>query len=264
MTLRRLVILSSILFLAFSAHSQQAPTTATKDSQAVSILTQSLNTVGGVSAVSAIQDYTGNGNITYNWAGEQVEASVTVRGMGVSTFRVDSTLSNGTRTWAVDGSTGTLILPDGTRQGSALYNLTTAGSLTLPAVRLASILSNISTSITYVGQVTANGHTSYQIHCVLPGNSSLPATTIAPGYGSFDLFIDSTSFLLVELTETVYSEANLQIALSHEIDFSNYQLIGGVACPYGISESINGQQTWSITLSSLSFNAGLTETTFTP
>lgn len=263
MTLGRLAILLSILILAFSTYSQQIATTAAKDPQAVSILTQSLTAVGGMSAISAIQDYTGNGTITYNWAGEPVQAPVTVRGMGVSTFRVDSTLSSGTRTWAVDGLTGTLILPDGTRSGSALYNLTTAGSLTLPAVRLASILSNTTTSISYVGQITANGHTSYQIHCVLPSNSSLPPP-IGPGYGSFDLFIDSTSFLLVGLTETVYSEANPQVALSHEIDFSNYQLIGGVACPFGISESVNGQQTWSISLSSLSFNAGLAEAIFTP
>jgi hypothetical protein len=217
-----------------------------------------------LSAITAVQDYTGVGNVTYNWAGAQVQASATVESMGVTTFRIDSSLSNGTRTWAVDNLAGVLIAPDGTRQNSSFYNLATSGSLTLPALRVASILQSTATSIAYVGQVTINGNTAYQIHCVLPANSSAPPAPSLPAFGAFDLFIDSTSFLVDSLQETAYSDANFQISFTHEIDYSNYQAVGGLAAPFGITESVGGQQTWSISLSSLSFNSGLTESVFTP
>ena len=43
----------------------------TKDPQAVALLTQFLNAAGGLSAISSIQDFTGTGTITYNWAAAQ-------------------------------------------------------------------------------------------------------------------------------------------------------------------------------------------------
>jgi hypothetical protein len=259
MTLKRLAFLFCVLLIAAPTYAQ-----GNQDPQAVAVLTQSLNAAGGASAISAVQDYTGVGNITYNWAGAQVQASATVESMGVTTFRVDSSLSNGTRTWAVDGLSGVLIAPDGTRQPSSFYNLATTGSLTLPALRVASILQSTATSIAYVGQVTINGNTAYQIHCVLPANSSAPPAPSLPAFGAFDLFIDSTSFLVDSLQETAYSDANFQISFTHEIDYSNYQTVGGLAAPFGITETVGGQQTWSISLSSLSFNSGLTESVFTP
>ena len=50
----------------------------------------------------------------------------------------------------------------------------------------------------------------------------------------------------------------------HEIRFSNYQTAGFVAVPYSISEFINGQETWCISLSSISFNNNLSDSIFKP
>src|ERR1700730_564405 len=113
MTLKGLAFLVCILAIAAAASAQ-----TTQDPQAVAILIHSLNAAGGISAVNAIQDYTGAGNITYSWADASVQAPATIQSMGVTTFRIDSILSDGTRTWAVDGFAGVLIAPDGTRLSS--------------------------------------------------------------------------------------------------------------------------------------------------
>jgi hypothetical protein len=257
-----LVVLSSIFALPASA--QQAPTSTTQNPQAVTVLTQSLNAMGGVAAVSAIQDFTGTGTITYNWANEQVQAPVKVQSMGVNTLRIDSNLNNGTQTWAIDRTAGVFIAPSGTRRTAPFYNLATAGGLTFPALRLVSILQSAATAVTYVGQVARNGSTAYQIHCVLPTSAAAHPGPSLSAFGAFDLFIDATSLLVVSLQETAYSESNFQVTFPHEIDFSNYQTVGGVAVPFAITESIGGQQTWSLSLNSLSFNSGLTEAVFTP
>jgi hypothetical protein len=95
-----------ILFFG-SLFSQQSssiyPTqTAQRDPQAMTVLAQALNTAGGTSAITAIQDYTASGTITYYWAGQPVQGAVTIRGRGSDATRLDAVLPSGTRSFAVD------------------------------------------------------------------------------------------------------------------------------------------------------------------
>ncbi|HKS80570.1 MAG TPA: hypothetical protein VJR23_03620 [Candidatus Acidoferrales bacterium] len=258
-----LVSIFGICLLEGIAESQ-TQATATKDPQAISVLNQSLNAIGGLSAIAGIQDYTGSGTITYYWADQPVQAPVTIRGMGLEDYRVDASLPEGTRTWACsDGISGVLITPDGQTQASPFYNLMTEGSRTLPYVRIAAEVMDSSTSIEYVGLVTTKGQQDYQIHFsqTIPTNST---SSKLANLGEFDLYIDPISHLVTKLTETVRSETDFATTFLREIDFSNYQSSGNVLIPFSISEEINGQETWSIALTSVTFNSGLTDAIFNP
>lgn len=264
--LARLVVLLLFgVFVISASKAQTATQPVTRDPQALTILNNSISAVGGLSAVGNIQDYTGTGNMTFYWANDPVQAQVTVRGMGTGYYRCDASLPNGTRTWAVAQFSGVLINPDGSRVPSASVNLATAGSLTLPYLRLASILMDSTTSISYGGPITtATGSQVYDIHFapnLFGSNSTPPGLT---GVGSFDLYIDPTSSLVVAFIENAHLDSNFQQTIQHEIDFSNYQQISGALVPMTITERVSGQETWSIQLSSLSFNSGLTAQTFTP
>jgi len=264
----RTILVFAVLVVILSVGTQvsaQTPTSVAKDPQAVAVLTQSLNAAGGLVAVSGIQDFTATGNVTYFWAAEQTQVPVTVRGMGISNFRIDAVLPTGTRTWAASGYVGVLINPDGTRRSSAFYNLMTAGSMTMPYVRIASVLTDSTTSITYVGSVSVNGQQAYQIHFVEGLDPSIATSSaLLPGLGSFDLYINPSSLLITELIETVRSESNFNTTLTHEIDFANYQTFGNTSMPCTIIEKINGQETWSVAISSVVFNSGLTIAEFNP
>jgi hypothetical protein len=262
MFLKRLMIPVGIFAFVFLTHAQQASTTALKNPQAVSILTQSLNAAGGLSAISGIQDYTGMGTITYNWPGEQASVPVTVRGMGIGNFRIDASLPGGARTWAASNYSGVLITPDGTRQSGFGSSLFTAGSLTLPYIRIASVLTDTTTSVSLVGTVSINGQQAYQIHLVPALDPSMTANSPSQELGAFELYIDPSSFLVTELVET--ANPSSRTTFLHEIDFSNYQAAGNIHAPFTISEKVNGQQTWSIVLNSLAFNSGLTIAEFNP
>lgn len=266
----RLALVALSLLLAPAAFAQTAPTPApttpepVRDPQAVAILSQSLNSAGGLPTVAALQDYTGSGTITYFWAGQQVQAPATVRGMGVGNFRLDANLPEGVRTWAASGPMGVLITPDGTRQPSAFYNLLAAGSLTLPYVRVASALTDSTTSITYVGLVSSSGQQLHQIHFAPALDPSIASALPITDLGAFDLFIDPASLLITKLGDTVRSESDFRTALPHEISFSNYQTTSGIRLPLTISERVNGQTTWTIKLNAITFNGGLTSTDFNP
>src|SRR5487761_474089 len=95
-----------VLVFATTVYAQQPTAPAARDPQAVSVLTKCLTASGGAQAISAIQDFTATGNVTYFWAGEQVQGSVTVRGIGAGDFRLDANLPDGTRSWAATGLDG--------------------------------------------------------------------------------------------------------------------------------------------------------------
>src|SRR6266571_2780701 len=84
-----------------------------RDPQALSILNQVLAASGGAQALSAIQDFTASGNITYFWAGDQVQGTVKVKGRSTTDFRVDASLPEGTRSWVAISGKGSLRNLDG-------------------------------------------------------------------------------------------------------------------------------------------------------
>lgn len=262
MILKPLAFVFCILGFAASTYAQSASQNVTKDPQAVALLTQSLNVAGGLSAISSIQDFTGTGTVTYNWA-EPIQAPVTVRGMGINNFRLDASLPNGTRTMAVSGYSGVLLTPDSTRTSLGYYNFATAGSMTIPHVRIAAALSDNTTSISCLGAVSFNGGQAIQIHFAANDPNFAGVSSLST-VGTFDIYLDPASSLVIGLTETGHSDSNFTTVYVHEIDFSNYESSGNVVAPYTITEKIGGQATWSITLSSVSFNGGLTDSIFTP
>jgi hypothetical protein len=236
------------------------PTPPVRDPQALAVLTQSLNATGGLSGIAAIQDYTANGTITYYWAGEEVQGTATVRGMGLTCFRLDASLPQGVRTWAVDGYSETLIDTNGTSQVNESYTVATAGSMTLPYVRMLAALTDSSASVADLGTVSVGTSQVRRVH-VAP-QAAAPGST--PNSGGFDLDIDPASGLVVRFGEVVYSDFDFRTPYTHELFFTNYQPTGGVFSPFAITEKVDGQTTWSMTLQSVAFNSGLTETEFTP
>lgn len=260
MRLARLVLLCIGSFLvSLPLVAQQA---VQRDAQALTVLSQYVQASGGLQTVTATQDYTESGNVTFNWAGKQVQGTVVTKGRGATQFRMDSQTAEGNETWLVDGLSGTVVTVDGRTHNLAPYNLKNAGSLTLPVIRIAAALSNPTTSIRYMGQVTENSHLAYQIRLTPPVEKGLAVISRLDGPGIIDLFLDSTTYQLIAEVETFHGDRNVTQTYSEEIDFSNYQATNGVLVPLTVMEKVSGQQTWSITLGNVTFNTGLSDADF--
>ncbi len=249
----------SLILISACAAAQQAPQ---RDPQAVSVLTQVLNAAGGVSTVAAIQDFSASGTITYNWAGQAVQGPVTIYGKGLDQFRLDANMPAGTVTWVLNRTAGKLTTPDGQSASPPAYNLMTAGSLTLPIARIAKVLSDTAASLEYLGVVDREGLGLHRIRVIVPVNPPIAASGVLRELGTFDLYVDPGSYQLVALSESIWSRGNLAQPHVHEINFSNYAAKGSVLVPLTISESVGGARTWSMTLTSVSFNTGVSDSLF--
>jgi hypothetical protein len=258
------LLLSFLNLPAARQPSTSAPQSPQRDSQAVSILTQSINAIGGQSRVGAIQDFTGTGTIAYNWVGKEVPGSVSVYGKGLEEFRMDAAMFSGTQSLVVNGTAATLVPLGHPKTKLSVYSVMTAGSLTFPATRIASVLSDSSIGVSYLGSVTWNGSQVYLVHVVPPLDPAFSAASTLSGLGEYDLYVDPATYQLAGFAEKVWWGNDLTQSYLHELTFSNYTATNGLSVPFAITEKFGGQHTWSITLRSLTFNTGLSDTFFAP
>lgn len=256
--MRPLSTLLSILCLcATFGFSQTA-----KDPRAVATLTQVLNAAGGAAAIRAVQDFTATGSITYYWAGDEVRGTATLRGKGISAFRLDAALPSGARSWFVLNGDGKLRDTDGNVTDIPLHNALGLAALSVPLQRVAANANDASFSIYDKGVVQMGGQQFRQIRFEQP----VPAKTDPDGsigrLGTFDLFIDPLSNLIVGLHDQTHPVVSMNIDIPRALYFSDYRSVNGVLMPFSISEWIGGQRVWSLQLTSITVNTGLTEADF--
>ena len=255
------------LFLSLSSPSgiqSQEPTRTqdmVRDSAAVAVVQKCLSALGGAQ-VATIQDFTESGNITYHWAGQDVEGSVTVQGKDLAEFRLDVALPQGSRTFRVSGAAGSFTTEDGKTMPIPYSSLIMAGSMTFPSLRIASVLNTSAVAIHYIGLVPFESGKAFQIHVVPPVDQALASPIAKSHLGQYDLYIDPNTYQLLEISESVAPGTDQEI--QHQLRYSSYQIANGVLVPYSISERWGGQETWAITLKSVSFNAGPSDTLFRP
>ncbi len=252
-----LLIFISIFSLPIAA--QQVPQ---RDPQAVLVLTQCLTAAGGVQAFSAIQDFTGTGNITYYWSGKEVPAAAIVRGRGTSEFRLDASLPDGMQSWAVASWKGSLKSTSGKITQIPAYNAINLGSLTLPFLEMANALKDSSVSVSLVDQEQINGRSAYRITVQRTFGAAVDPRGTMSGWTRKDYLIDATTSLPAEIHIMTHPvETHLRSYLQ-EIVVTDYRSTNGVVLPFSITEKIGGQTTWTIQLNSIAVNTGLTDSTF--
>ena len=238
---------------------------AAQDAQGVNVLNQAITLAGGTSALKAVTDYTGSGNITYH-GNSDVQGTVTIKGLGSIAVRLDATLPTGVRSWAIHDGQTALKQENGTITQLAAINPNVPSSdafpyqtplfpssIAFPYRQLTNVLANPSFSIAYKGIVQIDGHSVHdiQIQRVLAG-----IVDPMSKYHSREFFIDSSSFQIVMTQDTVPKN------ITHQIHYSNYIAVSGVLVPFGINEQLGDQPTWTIQLSQMTFNSGLQDSAF--
>lgn len=249
-----------------SGHARSAPRAAqatTSASPGPAVLLQALNTVGGAAAISTIQDFTATGSITYYWAGDQVQGSAIVRGRGIDEFRLDASLSAGTRSYAVGHGTGALKDTDGTVTAIPYHNTVNLGIPTFPFPTILARLSDPSAVVTDMGLVTTDTGTQlHQIRVQRQLSSQVDPDGALSKLCATDYFVDPQSGVLVKAIDTTHPVETMTRSYAHEVDFAKYATFNGIGVPTLVTEKVGGQTIWQLQISSVSFNSGLTDATF--
>lgn len=252
-TCRWLATLAFIGFPAFAASQQRDPS-------AVAFLRQAISTAGGSAAIGAILDFTEQGSITHNWDSPE-EGQLTAKSRGSSQFRIDSILPEGTWSYIVNNGAGEFAFPNGEMISLSAHNTFNAGSLTLPICTINAALLDTTTIIIDMGTVQLGSGIARQIR--IQRTLSSDPKGILSKLTTRDYFFDPSSSSLLEIQDYAHPPDDAANgALMHILDFGNYQTVNGVFVPFLVVETLNGQQTWALQVSSVTFNAGLSDTDF--
>lgn len=269
--MRVTLFLTILILLCIPLNAQQTqPSTATaapasQDPQAVTVLNQALTLGGGAPTFKAITDYTGSGNISYH-GNPDVQGTVTIKGLGSIAVRLDATLPNGVRSWAIHDGVSTLKKENGTISQFAATNPNVPSSdafpyqtpifpssLAFPYRQLTNVLANPSFSISYKGIVQIDGHSVHDIQVQRVATGGVDP--MSP-YHAREFFIDTSSFQIVMTQDFVPKN------ITHQIHYSNYTAVSGILVPLAMTEDMGGQATWNIQLSQMTFNSGLQDSAF--
>lgn len=257
-----ILIFVSLVFLGPGAHAQSTSAVQIqRDPRAISILSAYVAASGAGAA--SVTDFVASGTVTYFQAGKKVQAPVKVEGLGAIDFRLDAQLPNGTRSWSVSQAGGKLQKTDGTTTRMPWSDAVHLLCATWPVPYVVAALNSASTSITLVKQTTFAGQPAYDVRI----EQVLPASIDPRGHFSKlsakHIFIDARSYLALGTQDWSHSKFSSRPPLKQRFFFSGYREVDGIAIPYDVTETIAGQRTWSLQLSSISFDTGLTPANFT-
>jgi len=257
------LVLLAVLLAARPSTAQQTSTAGVqRDSQGIAVIAKALNAAGGASALAAIQDFTGSGTVTFNWGASPVQGSVTVKGRGLAQFRLDAALSDGVHAFVVSNGIASQKQADGSITPMPNVLALKPASVTFPFAQLVAAMQDNSWSISYGGLVTHNGQQAYDIVVQRIFPSSNDPSGFQSRVTKADFFIDPNTFSILSVQDKAYRRDGDPGDTIHEMQFSNYQLFNGVFAPSSITELIAGQQTFTIQLSQITFNSGLTDADF--
>lgn len=244
-----------------SPASAQTATTVRRDPQALAVLQQAV-AVGGGTVLGSIQDFTATGSITYFWAGSQVQGTATIRALATTSFRVDANLPQGTRSWAVISSKGSTKETDGHITLIPRNNAMHLGALSFPQWKIASILNDPTLSVQYSGTVSFDSHRVNVVHVQLPVDQSTDQAAVESHVSAMDFLIDTTTYQVVAIRDALHPAQDSLQDVAHEISFADYRSVNGCLVPFTVTETTGGQQTWTMQVSSITFNTGLTSADF--
>ena len=259
MRIKVLAFAASLLLISnSSAGNPQSTSSTTSSPQAASLLTQSVKALTGSGTVS---DTTLTG--TAEWiAGSDDETGTAVYKAVSGAHRLDLTFRTGTRSEIISTSNGILsgswIGLDGVSHSIANHNLM-ADAGWFPVFTLGSLISSSNTVLTYVGPETRNGASVIHVSSSrVFSNLSSNSASIRQHLTQVDIYLDSTTLLPVSYVFNLHPDDNALLDIPVELQYSNYQSVGGIQVPFHIQEFVNGSLALDFLVQNVSLNTGIT------
>jgi len=252
----RFAFLLVLALIAQFGLAQQTATTVQRDLQATTLLQSSINAMGG----SVPSDSTSTGSVVIVAGSLTSTGTIQILTRGTNQTSEQITLPQSTVT--VIYSSG---LADQTVNsvvtGLSLERTATSQSVYFPLPFLSGALANSDVSIRYVALETLNQSPVQHIQLQNTFASKADLQQFA-NFAVFDVWLDAVTSLPQRISYVRRDASGASPGISVDTYFTAYQTISGVAYPSQINVSFNGTPWATITISSVSFNTGLTDSNF--
>ena len=256
----KLLAILPALFFVFpnpsGAQQSSAAPVVQRDPQAVALLQSSIHAMGG----TAPTDSTATGTVTIVAGSETSNGTIRILTRGtnetseqisVPEWTTTVIFSSGLAAQSVNSTTTTL----------SAQRAATCQSVLLPLPFLAAALANSDESIHYIG-LENSGQQSLQHIRIQNTFASQTVLQQFADFAVFDVWLDATTSLPQRISYVRRDGGGAAPRIPVAASFTRYQTISGVAYPSGIQISFNGTPWATITISNVTFNTGLTDSSF--
>lgn len=213
---------------------------------------------------SQIPDSVSTGSISYFWASQKVDGSVTISTKGTAKVSFATSLSDGSkRNWIVNNTAGVSKVsgqPDAKIQRSSALSL---ASFNIPAVKAVQVLQDTTMKISYMGVTTKNEHTFHRIRAQKTFGKDDAAATGNKNL-LIDFLVDPQTLQILRIEVRFASPSTDQIPdEAYVFTYSDYRTQNGYLLPFQIQEDVNGQRVWTVQLDSVDCNQSVSDSIFT-
>jgi hypothetical protein len=256
----RLAILFFLTTLILSPIKAQT-TAPVRDPQALTLIASSLKALtGGV----AVNDVILQTTASYVAGSDEETGTATLTASGNQLSLVQLNLSGGPRQEIRNGPAGAWSGPDGTAHSTATHNCWTDASWFFPALTLEAIANNPLTSVSYLGTDTSKGRALLHAQVTrAPTGQTADVTALILRLATMDIYFDPQSLLPVVLDFNAHPDIDANTNLPAEIQFGNYQSMGGVLVPLQIQKYLQGSLLLNFVVANASINSGVPTSVFT-
>lgn len=260
----RVSLVVSLISLMIPVQSPIATQPAiTRDSLAVTSLQQAVTALGGQNAIGSLQNSVALGTLTPAPAVDSVSSWEEA-----GDFKWENDFSGSTYEFRQELHTNgvTKIYASGHGHpsfgnGDKILSRATEAAYAsppfhVPGILLSRQLANQNYSIQFVESTKLDGHAAVHIRTSVAGGPA--ENTLSPQ----DWFLDAVTGLPMRVVYRIPSNTNIYDYETDTTDFSNYKVVSGVAIPFTLTTSTNNIALCTATISSISFNLGISPADF--
>jgi hypothetical protein len=257
LSIKRSVFICVATVVTLQSHLVFCQSATAKDPSAVATLGEVLSVGGGAVAISSNHGYKATGTITYYWAGKEVTGRVVLRSRGLRQFRLDASLPDGVRSWWVSNGAGALKESNGTVSTVPYHNTVSLESLALPLQKLEEALRDPHVYITDLGKVNLGGQQVDRIRIQQQlTDKQLSKLTIK------EYFVDSKIYQVMAVHDQTHPKTDMRVNIPHAFYYSDYRTVKGLSLPFSITETVDTQRTWALTLDEITIGSELSNSDF--
>ena len=262
--MRRYVCAASLLFSLQCApgQSQQPPQTngVERDPQAISVIQQSIISMGGAKVIAQVQTVIAQGSIEAFPGTAGPTGSVVIEDQfstQVHEFRDSFRSGSLTQDFTSGhGSPGVVSNGHGKRFSQHMANFRLP--VHLPMLILAAALANPNCNITLAGQTTVSGQRAVQVHLHVDTDVLQQTLSIQ------DWYFDPTTGLPLRVEYRLPDASNTLFFVNATSDFSDFRPVQGILFPFQTLSYQDGKPKNVLLISSVALNQSIVSTDFDP
>lgn len=232
-----------------------------RDTQALAILPQLL-AANGATVLASVSDTEATATADYFVSGNPATASVIIKSKGTSMVRWEIQLPGGTQVRVLNRGRAALQLPSGKVRKLSATNTVAERVNHLPALTVLSEWTDPSRSLSYVGTASVNGQPAIAISMRFSSASSPIAAGLTRNSTPITFYFDQATDQLVKMDFQNFAEGDDRFVQKVEVFFSDYRSINGVPIPFKQDRYEDSRLALSLTLNSIAFNVGLSDSEF--